>query len=162
MVSGEGLVRVRACSRALPSTQLNTAVQDPDGAGTQQAAVGVPSEGRALVGTTVENQPPVVSIGIDAAVVAPHQVAIRGPGVAEDFRVRPTLARLEELTVRLADWAPAMVVAEPTAGTWLPLLHAVSESGCRSPCPLMSTRLDSPVLPCRYDTTWASNHALQR
>lgn len=33
--------------------------------------------------------------------------------------------------MRLADWAPAMVVAEPTAGTWLPLLHAISESGCR-------------------------------
>ncbi len=72
-----------------------------------------------------------MSIGIDAAVVASHHVAIRGPGIAEDFRVRPTLAGLEELTVRLADWAPAMVVAEPTAGTWLPLLHAVCESGSR-------------------------------
>lgn len=80
----------------------------------------------------VENQQPVVSIGIDAAVVASHQVAIRGPGIAEDFRVPPTLAGLEELTVRLADWAPAMVVAEPTAGTWLPLLWAISESGCRA------------------------------
>ena len=78
---------------------------------------------------TIEKHEPVVSIGIDAAVVAAHQVAIRGPGVAEDFRVRPTLAGLEELTVRLADWAPAMVVAEPTAGTWLPLLHAITESG---------------------------------
>ena len=82
--------------------------------------------------TTVENQQPVVSIGIDAAVVASHQVAIRGPGIAEDFRVSPTLAGLEELTVRLSDWAPAMVVAEPTAGTWLPLLHAIRESGCRA------------------------------
>ncbi len=80
---------------------------------------------------TIEKQEPVVSIGIDAAVVASHQVAIRGPGIAEDFRVRPTLAGLEELTVRLADWAPAMVVAEPTAGTWLPLLWAITESGCR-------------------------------
>ncbi len=80
---------------------------------------------------TIENQGPVVSIGLDAAVVASHHVAIRGPGIAEDFRVRPTLAGLEELTVRLADWAPAMVVAEPTAGTWLPLLHAICESGCR-------------------------------
>lgn len=79
----------------------------------------------------VENHELVVSIGLDAAVVASHQIAIRGPGVREDFRVSPTLAGLEELTVRLADWAPAMVVAEPTAGTWLPLLHAISESGCR-------------------------------
>jgi transposase len=81
---------------------------------------------------TIEKQEPVVSIGIDAAVVTAHQVAIRGPGIAEDFRVQPTLAGLEELTVRLADWAPAMVVAEPTAGTWLPLLHAITESGCRA------------------------------
>jgi hypothetical protein len=80
---------------------------------------------------TIENREPVVSIGIDAAVVASHQVAIRGPGIAEDIGVRPTLAGLEELTVRLAVWAPAMVVAEPTAGTWLPLLWAITESGCR-------------------------------
>jgi hypothetical protein len=32
-----------------------------------------------------------VTIGLDAAVVADHQVAIRGPGVREDFRVAPTL-----------------------------------------------------------------------
>ena len=35
---------------------------------------------------TIENTEPVVSIGIDAAVVAAHQVAIRGPGITEDFR----------------------------------------------------------------------------
>lgn len=58
-----------------------------------------------------------VSIGLDAAVVASHQVAIRGPGLAVDFRVPPTLAGLEELMVRLSDWAPAVVVAEPIAGT---------------------------------------------
>jgi hypothetical protein len=78
---------------------------------------------------TTENQGPVVSIGIDAAVMALHQVAIRGPGNAEDFRVRPTLAGLEELTVRLADWAPAMVVAEPTAGTWLPFRGKPCDTG---------------------------------
>ena len=80
---------------------------------------------------TIETTEPVVSIGIEAAVVAAHQVANRGPGIAEDFWVQPTLAGLEELTVRLADWAPAMVVAERTAGTWLLLLHAICESGCR-------------------------------
>ena len=35
-----------------------------------------------------------VSIGLDAAVVAAHQVAIRGPGVWEDFKVAATLAGL--------------------------------------------------------------------
>ena len=42
-----------------------------------------------------------VTIGIDAAVVADHQVAIRGPGVREDFKVAPTLAGLARLTERL-------------------------------------------------------------
>ena len=70
-----------------------------------------------------------VSIGIDAAVVAAHQVAVRGE-VREDFKVRPTLAGLSELTRRLEPYAGAMVVAEPTAGTWLPLAYAVAEAGC--------------------------------
>jgi len=70
-----------------------------------------------------------VSIGIDAAVVAPHQVAVRGD-VREDFKVRPTLAGLSELTERLGPFAGSMVVAEPTAGTWLPLAHAVRDAGC--------------------------------
>jgi hypothetical protein len=56
-----------------------------------------------------------VSIGIDAAVVAAHQVAVRGE-IREDFKVRPTLAGLAELTQRLEPHAGAMVVAEPTAG----------------------------------------------
>jgi hypothetical protein len=70
-----------------------------------------------------------VSIGIDAAVVAAHQVAVRGV-VREDFKIRPTLAGLAELTKRLGPYVGAMVVAEPTAGTWLPLAHAVVDTGC--------------------------------
>ena len=73
----------------------------------------------------------VVSIGIDAAVVADHQVAIRGDGVREDFRVSPTLAGMAKLTERLAPYGGSLVVAEPTAGTWLPLMMAVTEAGCR-------------------------------
>ncbi len=70
-----------------------------------------------------------VSIGIDAAVVAPHQIAVRGE-VSEDFRVSPTLAGLAKLSERLETYAGSLVVAEPTAGTWLPLAHAVSDAGC--------------------------------
>ena len=40
--------------------------------------------------------PSAVSIGLDAGVVAAHQVAIRGPGIREDFKVAPTLAGLSE------------------------------------------------------------------
>lgn len=74
---------------------------------------------------------PSVSIGIDAAVVADHQVAIRGPGVRDDFRVPPTLAGMAKLTERLRPYADALVVVEPTAGTWLPLTMAVTAAGCR-------------------------------
>jgi hypothetical protein len=72
-----------------------------------------------------------VSIGIDAAVVAAHQVAVRGPGVRDDFGVAPTLAGLAQLTERLCPYAGSLVVAEPTAGTWLPLSVAVTAAGCR-------------------------------
>lgn len=72
-----------------------------------------------------------VSIGIDAAVVADHQVAIRGPDVREDFRVAPTLAGMAKLTERLSVYAGSLVVVEPTAGTWLPLTMAVTDAGCR-------------------------------
>jgi transposase len=72
-----------------------------------------------------------VSIGIDAGVVAPHQVAIRGVGIAEDFRVPPTLAGMAALTERLRPFAGALVVAEPTGGTWLPLSVAVNDADCR-------------------------------
>ena len=72
-----------------------------------------------------------VSIGIDAAVVAAHQVAVRGPGIAEDFRVPPTLAGMTALTERLRPYAGALVVAEPTGGSWLPLSVAVADADCR-------------------------------
>lgn len=72
-----------------------------------------------------------VTIGIDAAVVADHQIAIRGPGIREDFRASPTLAGMAWLTERLAPYAGSLVVVEPTAGTWLPLTMAVPEAGCR-------------------------------
>ena len=71
----------------------------------------------------VNTTSPVVSIGIDAAVVAAHQIAIRGE-VREDFKTPPTLAGLAKLTKRLEPYAGSLVVAEPTAGTWLPLAHA--------------------------------------
>jgi len=72
-----------------------------------------------------------VSVGIDAAVVADHVVAVRGDEVREDFRVAPTLAGLAKLTERLTPYAGSLVVAEPTAGTWLPLVAAVGDAGCR-------------------------------
>jgi transposase len=77
----------------------------------------------------VNTTSPVVSIGIDAAVVAAHQIAVRGE-VREDFKTPPTLAGLVNLTKRLEPYAGALVVAEPTAGTWLPLAHAVTAAGC--------------------------------
>ncbi len=77
----------------------------------------------------VNTTSPVVSIGIDAAVVAAHQIAIRGE-VREDFKTPPTLAGLAKLTKRLEPYAGSLVVAEPTAGTWLPLAHAVTAAGC--------------------------------
>jgi len=77
----------------------------------------------------VNTTTPVVSIGIDAAVVAAHQIAIRGE-VREDFRASPTLAGLAKLTKRLEPYGGSLVVAEPTAGTWLPLAHAVTAAGC--------------------------------
>lgn len=72
-----------------------------------------------------------VSIGIDAAIVAAHQVAIRGEGVKVDFKVPPTLAGLAALRQRLGPYAGSLVVAEPTGGTWLALSVAVVEAGCR-------------------------------
>jgi hypothetical protein len=59
------------------------------------------------------------TIGMDTAIVADHRVAVRGPAVAEDFTVPPTLAGMFGLTERLAGHAPALVVAEPTGMTWL-------------------------------------------
>ena len=74
--------------------------------------------------------PSAVSIGLGAAIVAAHQVAIRGPGVREDFKVAATLAGLAGLSERLSAFAGSTVVVEPTGGTWLALGHAVESSGC--------------------------------
>lgn len=82
-------------------------------------------------GATILDDRPAVSIGIDAGVVAPHQVAVRGAGANEDFRVPPTLAGMKALSERLAPYAGALVVAEPTGGSWLPLSVAVGDAGCR-------------------------------
>jgi transposase len=71
-----------------------------------------------------------VSVGIDAAVVANHRVAVRG-SVVEDFSVPPTLAGMGRLAERLRPYAGALVVAEPTAMSWLALGHAVGDAGCR-------------------------------
>ena len=50
-----------------------------------------------------------VAIGIDAAVVADHQIAIRGPGVREDFRAAPTLAGMAKLTKRLTPYEVCLI-----------------------------------------------------
>lgn len=75
-----------------------------------------------------------VTIGIDAAVVANHQVAIRGStggeGIAEDFAVPPNLAGLRRLEERLSEYPGALVVAEPTGMSWLSLGHAVADAEC--------------------------------
>ena len=76
------------------------------------------------------SQPGVVA-GIDAAVVAAHHVAIRDGDRWVRFKVMPTLAGMAELTERLRPYAGAVVTAEPTAGTWIPLGAAVTAAGCR-------------------------------
>lgn len=70
-----------------------------------------------------------VAIGIDAAVVANHRVAIRG-AVVEDFGVPTTLAGLARLTERLRPHAGSLAVAEATAMSWLSLGVAVQDAGC--------------------------------
>jgi transposase len=79
---------------------------------------------------TESNASGVVSIGVDTALVADHQIAIRGAGIREDFRVAPTLVGLAKLTERLKPFAGSLVVAEPTGGSWIPLSHAVAAAGC--------------------------------
>lgn len=75
-----------------------------------------------------------VMVGIDAAVVAHHRVAVRGSVggevIGEDFSVAPTLAGLGKLTGRLGEFPGALVVAEPTAMSWLALGHAVNDADC--------------------------------
>lgn len=75
-----------------------------------------------------------VTVGIDAAVVAHHRVAVRGlvggEVIDDDFSAAPTLAGLGKLTERLREYRGALVVAEPTAMSWLALGHAVTDAGC--------------------------------
>jgi hypothetical protein len=59
------------------------------------------------------------AIGIDLAVAAKHRVAVRDGPVAEDFTVAATLDGMAALTRRLRPHAPALVVGEPTAMSWL-------------------------------------------
>lgn len=76
-----------------------------------------------------------VMVGIDAAVTADHRVVVRrpvigGPGeVVEDFEVAPSLGGMERLSKRLAVYAGAVAVAEPTSMTWLPLAVAAQKAG---------------------------------
>jgi len=73
-------------------------------------------------------------IGIDAAITANHQVAVRRVGVDGDatttrFVVAPTLAGLGTSTGRLAGCPGAVAVAEPTSMTWLALAWALTDAG---------------------------------
>jgi transposase len=70
-----------------------------------------------------------VAIGIDAAVVANHRIAIRG-AVVEDFGVPTTLVGLARLTERLTPHAGSLAVAEATGMSWLSLGVAVQGAGC--------------------------------
>ena len=79
--------------------------------------------------------PRLVRVGIDAAVVAQHEVCIRtteadGRVRTDRFRVQPTLTGLRSLTDRLAETPGVLAVAEPTSMTWLGLSVAVREAGC--------------------------------
>src|SRR5215216_2988703 len=79
--------------------------------------------------------PQQVRVGIDAAVVAQHEVCIRatdaGGRVRTDrFRVQPTLAGLRSLSNRLAEMPGVVAVAEPTSMTWLALSVALRAAGC--------------------------------
>lgn len=76
------------------------------------------------------------AIGIDAAIVADHQVTVRhlgDGGVAESverFGVASSMAGLDQLTARLSGFAGSTVVCEPTSMTWLGLAVAAERAGC--------------------------------
>ena len=79
--------------------------------------------------------PRLVRVGIDAAVVAQHEVCRRvieadGRVRIDRFRVPPTLAGLRSLTDRLAETPGVMAVVEPTSMTWLGLSVALADAGC--------------------------------
>lgn len=79
--------------------------------------------------------PRLVRVGIDAAVVAQHDVCVRttdaqGRVRTDRFKVQPTLAGLRSLTGRLAEMPGVVAVAEPTSMTWLGLSVALRDAGC--------------------------------
>lgn len=74
-----------------------------------------------------------LQVGIDAAVVANHHVAVRTTGAdgrvqISRFLVPPTLAGLDRLTRQLSAYPGAVAVVEPTSMTWLGL-QAASAAG---------------------------------
>ena len=85
--------------------------------------------------TSSSDPPRLVRVGIDAAIVAQHEVCIRTTGAdgrvrSDRFHVQPTLAGLRSLTARLAETPGVMAVAEPTSMTWLGLSVAARQAGC--------------------------------
>jgi hypothetical protein len=79
--------------------------------------------------------PRLVRVGIDAAIVAQHEVCIRATDAqgrvrTDRFRVQPTLAGLRSLSNRLAEMPGVVAVAEPTSMTWLALSVALRDAGC--------------------------------
>src|SRR3954451_24883023 len=92
-------------------------------------------EGRTLVPVHSSDPPRLVRVGMDAAVVAQHEVCLRvteadGRVLVNRFHVPPTLPGLRSLTRRLAVTAGVMAVAEPTSMTWLALSVALRDAGC--------------------------------
>jgi transposase len=77
-----------------------------------------------------------VAVGIDAAIVADHQVTLRRPEpgrpgeIVERFKVPSTIIGLERLTERLSSVAGSTVVCEPTSMTWLSIQIAAERAGC--------------------------------
>ena len=79
--------------------------------------------------------PRLVRVGIDAAIVAQHEVCIRATDAqgrvrTDRFRVQPTLAGLRSLSNRLAEVPGVVAVAEPTSMSWLALSVALRDAGC--------------------------------
>ncbi|MBU1493513.1 MAG: IS110 family transposase [Actinomycetota bacterium] len=84
---------------------------------------------------TFESSGP-VAVGIDAAIVADHQVTLRRPEpgrpgvIVERFKVGSTVAGLSQLTERLSAFPGSVVVCEPTSMTWLSIQIAAERAGC--------------------------------
>ena len=75
-----------------------------------------------------------VQVGIDAAIVANHQVCVReygsdGQMSVSRFHVPPTIEGLRRLGRRLEPYPGVVAVAEPTSMTWLALSVALRDAG---------------------------------